>query len=116
MSTSDSENTLIVGVRSSGDSSPRISDALSSSKQDSLLGLNKKQVILQNSLLADGDTNLNPIEKSGTQSANSSSQDFIQNERSSMPLNDYSTKRKRDNSPDSCCIAVDDEGMYLIII
>jgi hypothetical protein len=76
------------------------------SAEDSLIGLNQKQVILDNSLLSGGDSNLNPFQKSGTQSA----QDFIVNERSDMPQNNFSTKRKRDDSPDSCSFVQDDEG------
>jgi hypothetical protein len=86
------------------------SDALINNKHYSVLGLNEKQVILEHSLLSGGDTNLNLLEKSGTQSASNSSQDFIVNERSNMPQSNYSTKRKRADSPDSCCITVDNEG------
>lgn len=76
------------------------------SAEDSLIGLNQKQVILDNSLLSGGDSNLNPFQKSGIQS----SQAFILNERSDMPQNNCSTKRKRDDSPDSCSFIQVDEG------
>ncbi|XP_021916832.1 traB domain-containing protein isoform X2 [Zootermopsis nevadensis] len=88
------------------------SDALIISKDDSILGLNKKQVILENSHLSGGETNLNLLEKTGTHSAGDSSLDFIVNERSDMPQNNYSTKRKRADSPDSCCVNLDNEESF----
>jgi hypothetical protein len=89
------------------------SDALISGKDDSVLGLNKKKVILENSLLSGGDTNLSLLQKSGTQCSGNSSQHFVATERSNMPQNDYSTKRKRADSPDSCCVTLDNEGKQL---
>jgi hypothetical protein len=100
-STSNCESTLIN------------SDALISGKDDSVLGLNKKQVILENSLLSSGDTNLSLLEKSESQCTGNSSQDFVANERSNMPQNYYSTKRKRADSRDSCCVTQDNEGKQL---
>lgn len=105
--TSHSDSTLKETLGSRTDCSSTVSDGLSMSAEDSLIGLNQKQVILDNSLLSGGDSNLNPFQKSGTQSA----QDFLVNERSAMPLNNCSTKRKRDDSPDSCSFVQDDEGM-----
>jgi hypothetical protein len=106
----DNETMLNAALRSSADSSSRILDGISGSKEDSLLGLHKKQVILENSFLTGGDTNLNPLEKSATQSASNISHGLIVNERSNMAQNSYNTKRKRDDSPDSSSIALDDEG------
>jgi hypothetical protein len=103
-SMSDSEDTLNVVVTASG-----ISAVLNSSKGDSLVAL-KKDVITENSLLASGDKYLNGIEKSGTQSANSFSQDIIMNEVSDVPQNSNITKRRSYDIPNSCCIDVDDEG------
>lgn len=100
----------IMSSTSNCESSLTDSDALIISKDDSILGLNKKQVILENSLLSGGETNLNLLEKTGTHSAGDSSLDFIVNERSDMPQNNYSTKRKRADSPDSCCVNLDNEG------
>ena len=104
--TSQSDSTLHETLGCRTDCSSTVSDGLSMSAEDSLIGLNQKQVILDNSLLSSGDSNLNPFQKSGTQSA----QDFIVNERSDMTQNNCSTKRKRDDSPDSCSIVQDDEG------
>jgi hypothetical protein len=104
--TSRSDSTLNETLGSRTDSSPTVLDSLSISAEDSLIGLNQEQVILHNSLVTGRDSNLNPFQKSGTQST----QDFIANERSDMPQNNYSTKRKRDDSPDSSSVAPDDEG------
>lgn len=54
-------------------------------KEDTLLGITNKKVILENSLLAGGDVNLDLIKnrKTGEDLANNSSQDFILNESSS---------------------------------
>lgn len=104
--TSHSDNVLNETLGSRADCSSTVSDGLRMSAEDSLIGLNQKQVILDNSLLSGGDSNLNPFQTSGTQSA----QDFITNERSDMSQNNYSTKRKRDDSPDSCSFVQDDEG------
>lgn len=109
-SASDSENALNATLSPREDASPTISDSLSSSKEDSLLGLNKKQVILENSLLTDRNTNCSPLEKSEKRNASSSSQDFIVNERSNMPQNNYNLKIKQEDSPDSCSVVLDDEG------
>jgi hypothetical protein len=104
--TSHSDSALNETLGSRTDCSSTVSDGLSMTAEDSLIGLNQKQVMLDNSLLSGGDSNLNPFQTSGTQS----SQDFITNERSDMPQNNYSTKRKRDDSPDSCSFVQDDEG------
>lgn len=109
-SASDSENALNAALSPREDSSPTVSGSLSSSKEDSLLGLNKKQVILENSLLTGGNTNCNPLENSEIRNASSSSQYFIVNERSNMPQNKYSAKIKQDDSPDSCSVLLDEEG------
>jgi hypothetical protein len=106
-SASDSENTLNAALSPRADASPTISN---SSKEDSLLGLNKNQVILENSLLTGGNTNLSPLENSEIRNASSSSQDFIVNERSNLPQNNYSAEIKQDDSPDSCSVALGDEG------
>lgn len=107
---SDSENALNAALSPRADASPTISDSLSSNKEDSLLGLNKKQVILENSLLAGGNANCSPLENSDIRNASSSSQDFIVNERSNIPQNNYNAKIKQDDSPDSCSVVLDDEG------
>lgn len=112
-SVSDSDNTTNATILSTPDSSSRILDGLSTNKEDSLIGFNKKQVIIDNSILAGGDTNLNPVDKSVTQSDSNSSQDFIVNERTIMPENNSSSKRKRDESPESCSIILDDEDESL---
>jgi hypothetical protein len=104
--TPHNDSTLNETLGSRTDSSPAVSDNLSISTEDSLIGLNQKQVILDNSLLTGRDSNLNPFQKSGTQST----QDFIVNERSDMQQNNYSTKRKRDDSPDNSSVAPDEEG------
>jgi hypothetical protein len=104
--TSQNDSTLNETLVSRTDCSSTVSDGLSMSAEDSLIGLNQKQVILDNSLLSGGDSNLNLLQKSGTQSA----QDFIVNERSDVPQNNYGTKRKRDDSPDSSSFVQDDEG------
>lgn len=103
--TPHNDSTLNETLGSRTDSSPAVSDNLSISTEDSLIGLNQKQVILDNSLLTGRDSNLNPFQKSGTQST----QDFIVNERSDMQQNNYSTKRKRDDSPDNSSVAPDEE-------
>ncbi|XP_069703231.1 traB domain-containing protein isoform X2 [Periplaneta americana] len=109
MASVSNSDTANASVLSTPDSSSKILDGLSTNKEASLLGFNKKQIILENSVLAGGDTNLNPVEKSVTQSAKNSSQDFIVNERTSMPENSCSGKRKRDESPESCSIILDEE-------
>jgi hypothetical protein len=105
-STSHSDSTLNETLCSRTDSSSTISDSLSVNAENSLTGLNQKRVIMDNSFLSGGDSNLNPNQKSRTQST----QDFIVNERSDVSQNNYSVKRKRDDSPDSCSVAPDDEG------
>ncbi|XP_023722994.1 traB domain-containing protein isoform X2 [Cryptotermes secundus] len=106
---SDNENALNATLSPRENASPTISDSLSSSKEDSLLGLNKKQVILENSLLTGRNTNCSPLENSEVRNASSSSQDFIVNERSNMPQNNHSAKMRQDDSPDSCSVVLDDE-------
>ncbi|KAJ9591614.1 hypothetical protein L9F63_001828, partial [Diploptera punctata] len=51
-------------------------------KEDTLLGISNKKVILENSLLAGGDASLNVDKKSAADLTNTSSQDFILNESS----------------------------------
>jgi hypothetical protein len=109
-STSDSERALNAALPPIADTSPTVPDSLSSRKEDSLLGLNKKQVILENSLLAGGNTNVSPLENSEKQNVSSSSQEFIVNERSNMPQINCSPKIKQDDSPDSCSVVLGDEG------
>jgi hypothetical protein len=99
-SASDSEKALKAAVSPLADASQTVSDSLSSSKEDSLLGVNKKQVILENSLLAGGNINVSPLENSEMRNVSSSSQDFILKERSDMPQNNCSAKIKQDDSPD----------------
>jgi hypothetical protein len=106
-STSDSEKPLNATLSPHADAWQKVSDSLSSTKEDSLLGLNKNQVILENSLLAGGNTNASPLDNSEMRNVSSSSQDFIMNERSDMS---YSAKIKQDDSPDSCSVALGDKG------
>jgi hypothetical protein len=108
-STSDSENALNAALSPREDASSTISDSLSSSKENSLRGLNTKQVIGENSLLTGGNTSCSTLENSEIRNASSSSQDFIVNYRSNMPQNNYSAKIKQDDSPDSCSV-LEDEG------
>jgi hypothetical protein len=73
-----------------------MSGVLNSSDGDSLFG----------SLLASGDSNLNQTEK---QSANCTSQG-IMNEGSSTAQTSNISESKCDNSRDSCCTDVDEDG------